>query len=118
MMAGGCREGRKGASSPCRRVEPIRVDADETATSSSTCRTLMFGRRLCRSAGFDIAGAAGTIAGSRRCWKRRAGVLIVYLQNGWDEDYIEAGGPVPAAQVNAETMARGPNQANCRARGG
>ena len=46
-------------------------------------------------AGFDIAGAAGTIAkiGQVLDTARAAGVQIVYLQNGWDPGYVEAGGP-------------------------
>jgi len=46
-------------------------------------------------AGFDIAGAeavieriAATVAAARA-----AGVLVVFFQNGWDQDYVEAGGP-------------------------
>lgn len=47
------------------------------------------------TAGFDISGAQGTIAGIARCVQaaRRAGVLVVFLQNGWDARYVEAGGP-------------------------
>ncbi|WP_374943028.1 pyrimidine utilization protein B [Sphingomonas sp.] len=46
-------------------------------------------------AGFDIAGAAGTIAriASVLATARTAGVQVIYLQNGWDPDYVEAGGP-------------------------
>jgi ureidoacrylate peracid hydrolase len=46
-------------------------------------------------AGFDISGAQGTIAGIVRCVEaaRKAGVLVVFLQNGWDPEYVEAGGP-------------------------
>ncbi|MGI4849635.1 MAG: pyrimidine utilization protein B [Janthinobacterium lividum] len=46
------------------------------------------------SAGFDIAGAQGTIASIARSIDaaRRAGVLVIFLQNGWDKDYVEAGG--------------------------
>ncbi len=46
-------------------------------------------------AGFDIAGAAGTIGQIAKVLEtaRAAGVQIVYLQNGWDPDYVEAGGP-------------------------
>src|SRR3954467_12889472 len=46
-------------------------------------------------AGFDISGAAGTIGQIATVLEtgRQAGVLIVYLQNGWDPDYVEAGGP-------------------------
>ncbi|QBK06393.1 pyrimidine utilization protein B [Hylemonella gracilis] len=47
------------------------------------------------SAGFDISGAQGTIASIGRCIAaaRQAGVRVVYLQNGWDAQYVEAGGP-------------------------
>ena len=47
-------------------------------------------------AGFDIAGArAGNRTASRACWRRRArpGMPVIYFQNGWDPDYVEAGGP-------------------------
>jgi ureidoacrylate peracid hydrolase len=46
-------------------------------------------------AGFDISGAKGTIANIRRTLDaaRAAGLLVVYFQNGWDPDYLEAGGP-------------------------
>lgn len=46
-------------------------------------------------AGFDISGARGTIAQVAKVLDtaRSAGVQVVYLQNGWDPDYVEAGGP-------------------------
>jgi ureidoacrylate peracid hydrolase len=46
-------------------------------------------------AGFDISGAQSTIAQIKRAIEvaRAAGILVVYLQNGWDRDYVEAGGP-------------------------
>ena len=46
-------------------------------------------------AGFDIAGAKGTIGNIKKTLDaaRAAGVLVVYFQNGWDKDYVEAGGP-------------------------
>ena len=46
-------------------------------------------------AGFDIAGAAGTIGKIATVLDtaRAAGVQVIYLQNGWDADYKEAGGP-------------------------
>lgn len=46
-------------------------------------------------AGFDISGAAGTIGriGEVLDAARAARIQIVYLQNGWDPDYVEAGGP-------------------------
>jgi ureidoacrylate peracid hydrolase len=47
------------------------------------------------SAGFDISGAQGTIAHILRAIAaaRAAGMLVVFLQNGWDAAYVEAGGP-------------------------
>ncbi|MES2044840.1 MAG: pyrimidine utilization protein B [Pseudomonadota bacterium] len=46
-------------------------------------------------AGFDISGAAGVIGkiGTVLQTAREAGVQVIYLQNGWDKDYVEAGGP-------------------------
>ena len=44
-------------------------------------------------AGFDVSGAAGVIGriGQVLDVARGAGMPVVYLQNGWDGDYIEAG---------------------------
>lgn len=46
-------------------------------------------------AGFDISGAAGTIAKIATVLDaaRAAGMPVIYLQNGWDAEYVEAGGP-------------------------
>jgi ureidoacrylate peracid hydrolase len=46
-------------------------------------------------AGFDISGAAAAIAQTKKVVEtaRAAGILVIYFQNGWDKDYIEAGGP-------------------------
>lgn len=46
-------------------------------------------------AGFDIGGAAAVIDRIALLVEaaRAAGVIVVYLQNGWDADYVEAGGP-------------------------
>ena len=46
-------------------------------------------------AGFDISGAASVIGriGTVLDTARKAGIQVVYLQNGWDPDYVEAGGP-------------------------
>jgi ureidoacrylate peracid hydrolase len=46
-------------------------------------------------AGFDISGAAGVIGRIAQVLDvaRGAGMPVVYLQNGWDSDYVEAGGP-------------------------
>ena len=46
-------------------------------------------------AGFDIGGAAGVIERIALAVDaaRRAGLQVVFFQNGWDPDYVEAGGP-------------------------
>jgi ureidoacrylate peracid hydrolase len=46
-------------------------------------------------AGFDISGAASVIGRIATVLEtaRGAGVQVIYLQNGWDADYVEAGGP-------------------------
>lgn len=44
-------------------------------------------------AGFDIGSATGVIGrvGQVLSTARGAGVQVIYLQNGWDADYVEAG---------------------------
>lgn len=46
-------------------------------------------------AGFDISGAASVIGRISDTLEaaRTAGIQVVFLQNGWDPDYIEAGTP-------------------------
>ena len=46
-------------------------------------------------AGFDISGAAPAIEkiGEAAAAARAAGMPVIFFQNGWDADYLEAGGP-------------------------
>ncbi len=46
-------------------------------------------------AGFDISGANRVIQNTRGVLEvaRAAGMPVIYFQNGWDADYVEAGGP-------------------------
>jgi ureidoacrylate peracid hydrolase len=46
-------------------------------------------------AGFDVSGAAAAIAKTAQVLAaaRAAGVTVIYFQNGWDPEYVEAGGP-------------------------
>ncbi len=75
-------------------------------------------------AGFDISGARSTIANIKRTLSaaRAAGIQVVYLQNGWDPDYVEAGTPLSPNwhKSNAlKTMRRNPNlKGQLLARGG
>ena len=47
------------------------------------------------TAGFDISGAQGVIGRVAQAVAaaRAAGIPVVFLQNGWDAAYVEAGGP-------------------------
>ncbi|WP_337188006.1 pyrimidine utilization protein B [Phenylobacterium sp.] len=46
-------------------------------------------------AGFDIGGAAAVVEKVALLVEtaRRSGVTVVFFRNGWDPDYVEAGGP-------------------------
>jgi ureidoacrylate peracid hydrolase len=77
------------------RPEPLRLAVEETAVVVVDMQNAYAspGGYL-DLAGFDISGAAAAIG----CIKdtldvaRAAGVTVVYFQNGWDKDYVEAGG--------------------------
>lgn len=78
------------------RPEPIRVDADRTAIVVIDMQNAYASPGgYVDLAGFDISGAAGTIGKIASVLEtaRAAGVTVIYLQNGWDADYVEAGGP-------------------------
>ncbi|HEY0414034.1 MAG TPA: pyrimidine utilization protein B [Allosphingosinicella sp.] len=78
------------------RPEPIRVAADETAVIVVDMQNAYAspGGYL-DLAGFDIGGAAKVIAQTVKVLEvaRAAGMPVIYFQNGWDADYVEAGGP-------------------------
>ena len=46
-------------------------------------------------AGFDISGAAAVVEQTGKAIEaaHRAGIPVTFLQNGWDANYVEAGGP-------------------------
>ena len=78
------------------RPEPIRMTAQDTAVVVIDMQNAYASNGgYVDLAGFDIAGAAGTIGKIAAVLDtaRAAGVQVVYLQNGWDPDYVEAGGP-------------------------
>ncbi len=78
------------------RPEPIRVAAEETAVIVVDMQNAYAspGGYL-DLAGFDIGGAGAVVGQCARVVEtaRGAGLTIVYFQNGWDEAYVEAGGP-------------------------
>ena len=78
------------------RPEPIRVAVEETAIVVIDMQNAYASSGgYVDLAGFDISGAAGAIGRIAAVLEtaRRAGIQIVYLQNGWDPAYVEAGGP-------------------------
>ena len=78
------------------RPEPIEIDPSKTAVIVIDMQNAYAspGGYL-DLAGFDISGAAKVIANTKGVLEvaRRAGVPVIYFQNGWDPDYVEAGGP-------------------------
>jgi len=87
--------GRRVVTLPA-RPEPIRVSADETAIVVIDMQNAYASPGgYVDLAGFDIKGAAGTIGQIAKVLEtaRGAGMPVIYLQNGWDAEYAEAGGP-------------------------
>jgi ureidoacrylate peracid hydrolase len=78
------------------RPEAIRLDARKTALIVVDMQNAYAsdGGYL-DLAGFDISGAAPAIEKIAMAAEvaRRAGIPVIFLQNGWDKDYAEAGGP-------------------------
>jgi ureidoacrylate peracid hydrolase len=78
------------------RPEPIQVSVGQTAVIVVDMQNAYAspGGYL-DLAGFDISGAAKVVANTRAVLQtaRAAGLPVIYFQNGWDPDYIEAGGP-------------------------
>src|SRR6478609_5740889 len=78
------------------RPEPLGLAASETAVVVVDMQNAYASKGgYVDLAGFDIAGAAGTIGQIAKvlATARAAGVQVVFLQNGWDPGYAEAGGP-------------------------
>jgi ureidoacrylate peracid hydrolase len=95
VMVGGAARGAAAVTLPA-RPEAIRVVPSETAVVVIDMQNAYASEGgYVDLAGFDIAGAAGTIGRIATVLEtaRGAGIQIVYLQNGWDPDYVEAGGP-------------------------
>lgn len=57
-------------------------------------------------AGFDLSGVETVITRIAGLVKdvREAGMQVIFLQNGWDQDYKEAGGPLAANQFKSNAL--------------
>ena len=78
------------------RPEALRLDPAETAVVVIDMQNAYASPGgYVDTAGFDIAGSAGTIAQIAKVLDtaRAAKMPVVFLQNGWDPDYVESGGP-------------------------
>ena len=78
------------------RPEALRLDPAETAVVVIDMQNAYASEGgYVDLAGFDIAGSAGVIdrIATVLATARAAGMPVVFLQNGWDPDYTEAGGP-------------------------
>ena len=78
------------------RPEPIRVRTDNTAVIVVDMQNAYASEGgYLDLAGFDISGAKRVIEQSAKviATARAAGLPVIYFQNGWDPDYVEAGGP-------------------------
>ena len=76
------------------RPEPLRLKPSETAVIVVDIQNAYasVGGYL-DIAGFDVSGAPPAIAKTRMALDaaRAAGLTVIFFQNGWDKDYVEAG---------------------------
>jgi ureidoacrylate peracid hydrolase len=78
------------------RPEPLRMKPSETAVIVVDMQNAYATEGgYVDLAGFDVTGAAGAIGKTKAVLEaaRAAGVTVIFFQNGWDKDYVEAGTP-------------------------
>jgi ureidoacrylate peracid hydrolase len=78
------------------RPEPVAVPASKAAVIVIDMQNAYASKGgYLDLAGFDISGAAKVIENTKQVLDvaRAAGVQVIFFQNGWDCDYVEAGGP-------------------------
>ena len=78
------------------RPEPLAMKASETALIVVDMQNAYASRGgYLDLAGFDVSATQPVIAKIRQalCAARAAGMQVIFLQNGWDNGYVEAGGP-------------------------
>ncbi len=78
------------------RPEPLRLDTAKTALIIVDMQNAYASKGgYIDLAGFDVTGAAPVIGNIARAADaaRKAGIPVIFLQNGWDAEYREAGGP-------------------------
>ncbi|TFZ59055.1 pyrimidine utilization protein B [Methylorubrum sp. Q1] len=88
--------GRHGAVALPARPEPIAFDADTTVLIVVDMQNAYATKGgYLDLAGFDVSATGPVIERIARAVAaaRAAGIRVVWFQNGWDPDYVEAGGP-------------------------
>ncbi|MDF9794286.1 ureidoacrylate peracid hydrolase [Methylorubrum extorquens] len=88
--------GRHGAVTLPARPEPIAFDADATVLIVVDMQNAYATKGgYLDLAGFDVSATGPVIERIARAVAaaRAAGIRVVWFQNGWDPDYVEAGGP-------------------------
>ena len=78
------------------RPEPLAMKASETALVVVDMQNAYATRGgYLDLAGFDVSATQPVIEKIRQALgaARTAGIQVIYLQNGWDNGYVEAGGP-------------------------
>ena len=88
--------GRYGAVTLRARPEPVAFDVNATALIVVDMQNAYATKGgYLDLAGFDVSATGPVIATIARAVAaaRAAGIAIVWFQNGWDPDYVEAGGP-------------------------
>jgi len=107
------------------RPEPLRLAVEETAVVVVDMQNAYASPNgYLDIAGFDISGAKAAMEAirERSMWPAKPAFTVVYFQNGWDKDYVEAGTPQSPNwhKSNAlKTMRKRPElQGNCSARQG
>ncbi len=76
------------------RPEPLRLKPSETAVIVVDIQNAYASPGgYIDIAGFDISGAPAAIAKTKTALEaaRKAGLTVIFFQNGWDKDYVEAG---------------------------
>src|SRR6201994_2754081 len=78
------------------RPEPLRLKPSETAVIVVDMQNAYASEGgYIDIAGFSVSGAPSAIAKTKTALDaaRKAGLTVIFFQNGWDKDYVEAGTP-------------------------
>ena len=90
------------------RPEPLRLKPSETAVIVVDMQNAYASKGgYIDIAGFDVSGAPLAISRTKTVLDaaRAAGLTVIFFQNGWDADYVEAGGFMSYGP-NAQTVFR------------